>query len=410
MDTLALVERCWEGVTQKATVFNDHDQSTNQIGTYNVTTPVTALALTPGTLILTIVGNRFLQTSSLNFALTNKAGIIIQANESSIQASSPNAYCDSNNTYTSDTRLVNCYFFTNPSVTLGKSCLHVSQSFQCKTALVSGRCTDSSSPSQVTLSLYDYASQTTLVSGPGQQVTGSKFFVTVSVTDPLSTDSSMDFTYHNQASGKNRLLDHFDKSVGLGFLSAGRDSGFGSERSEGMRLLFCSQWGVSPVRGLFLEKNVHVVALFCTRASSESWTRVSQYQRIHQLHKKPSWKRPDVDIWSTRVDAASIKLDLSNPIASKSLFLLNFISALPEECLPIECGRASTITRIGLNEKCGLFEPHSHGQGSASRSTIATYTSIREIGHQYSYVSKRIRGVYKSVYAQALLGECVSAL
>lgn len=90
------------------------------------------------------------------------------------------------------------------SVTSGKSRLHVSQSFQCKTALVSGRCPDSSSPSQVTLSLYDYASQTSLISGPGQQVTCKTFFITVSVTNPLSTDSSMDFTYHNRASGRNR--------------------------------------------------------------------------------------------------------------------------------------------------------------------------------------------------------------
>ena len=188
----------------RATIFNDRDQSTNQIGIYNVTTPVTAIALTPGTLILTIVGNRFLQTSKLTFALTNKAGIITQADESSIQSSSPNAYCDSNNTYTGDTRLVNCYFFTNPSVTLGKSRLHVSQSFQCNTALSSGRCLDSSSPSQVTLSLYNHASQTSLVSGPGKQVTGKNFLVTVSVTNPLSTESSMDFTYHSLASGRNR--------------------------------------------------------------------------------------------------------------------------------------------------------------------------------------------------------------
>ena len=119
-------------------IYNDHGQSTNQIRTFNLSATVTNITLTPGSLILTVEGDRTTKTSKLTLVLTDDADNPYNASENSVQTHSPKAYCDSINVYIGDTRTVNCHFFTKSKVTLGKHCLHVYQR-----------------PSQVTLFLYD---------------------------------------------------------------------------------------------------------------------------------------------------------------------------------------------------------------------------------------------------------------
>ena len=193
-------------VSPSFTIFNDHDKSTHALGTYNVTTSVTSIALTPGTLTLTIVGNRFQQDSKLTFDLLDDSGAHTLATESSVQTSSPNAYCDASSlVYTGTTRYVNCYFATKPTVTGSRFRLHLLQQWRtwC-TTILHPPCSKANSRdwSQVVKSIYDPKGN--LIAGPSPDgsisisdpATGrSAATIGVYVKDPLSTGSWMRFTF-----------------------------------------------------------------------------------------------------------------------------------------------------------------------------------------------------------------------
>ena len=143
-------------------------------------------------------GDPHLKTSVLNFVVIDESGSQIYANESSLQTSSPFAYCDYITPWVGDTRQIVAYVYTKPSLVTNKYRVHAEQQWTTWTNTTGTgpiRKGSLENWSEVQLSLYD--SNNRLLGGPStnQTVQSDVLGVVISVKDPLSNGSVIIFNW-----------------------------------------------------------------------------------------------------------------------------------------------------------------------------------------------------------------------